>query len=95
MSQLQGPQLPAGGIFGKTRPLPIPSDCIDNLQSRLIKLKKGILPPTLKMILKTYYHLPARPAPITSPTVQPDDMMGRHRDGEQNPQERPRASGEE
>ena len=47
------------------------------------------------MILKTYYHPPARPAPITSPTVQSDDKMGRHRDGEHNPLERPRASEEE
>ena len=47
------------------------------------------------MILKTYYHLPARQAPITSPTVQPDYMMRRHRDKEQNPQEQPRVSEEE
>ena len=64
------------------RSLRIPPDYIDNLQSRLVKVKKGILPPTLKMILKTYYHLPARQAPVTSPAVQPDDMRGRHRDGE-------------
>ena len=67
------------------RTLPIPPDDIDNLQSRLVKVKKGILPPTLKMILKTYYHLPARQALVTSLAVQPDDMMGRHRDGEHNP----------
>ena len=78
-----------------SRPLPIPPDYIDNLQSRSIKVKKDILPPTLKMILKTHYHPPARQAPITSPAVQPDYMMGRHRDGEHNPQERPRASEEE
>ena len=77
------------------RMLPIPPDYIDNLQSRLIKVKKGVLPPTLKMILKTHYHLPARrPAPTISPTVQPDDKMGGHRDGEISPQERPRASEE-
>ena len=35
------------------RPLPIPSDYIDNLQSGLVRVKKGILPPTLKMIIKT------------------------------------------
>ena len=28
------------------RSLPIPPDYIDNLQSRLVKVKKGILPPT-------------------------------------------------
>ena len=36
-----------------TRPLPIPLNYIDYLQSRLIKVKQEILPPTLKMILKT------------------------------------------
>ena len=77
------------------RPLPIPPDYIDNIQSRLVKVKKGILPPTLKMILKTYYHLPAHLAPVTSSAVQPDDMMGRHRNGEHNPLERPQASEEE
>ena len=35
------------------RPLPIPPNYTDNLQSRLIKVRKGILPPTLKMIIKT------------------------------------------
>ena len=40
-------------------PLPIPPIYIDNLQSRLVKVKKDILPPTLKMVFKTYYHLPA------------------------------------
>ena len=69
------------------RPLPIPPDYIDSLRSRLVKVKKGILPPTLKMILKTYYHLPARQALVTSPVVQPDDMMRRHWDGERNPLE--------
>ena len=46
------------------------------------------------MILKMYYHLPAHQAPVISPAVQPDDMMGRHRDGEHNPLERPQASEE-
>ena len=73
------------------RSLPISPSYIDNLQSRLVKVKKCILPSTLKMILETFYHLPARQAPITSPTVQPDDMMWRHRDGEHNPLERPQA----
>ena len=47
------------------------------------------------MILKTYYHLPACQAPITSPIVQPDDMVRRHGDEEHNPLERPQASEEE
>ena len=33
------------------RPLPIPPNNIDILKSRLIKVKQGILPPTLKMII--------------------------------------------
>ena len=71
------------------RPLPIPPDYIDNFQSRLIKVEKGVLPPTLKRLLKTHYHLPARcSAPTTSPTtVQPDAMMVGHRDGDNSPQE--------
>ena len=74
------------------RPLPIPPNYIDSLERRLIKVKQGVLPPILKMILKTRYHLPA---PTTSPrTVQPDDVMGGHRDGENSPQKRPRASEE-
>ena len=77
------------------RPPSIPPDYIDKLQSRLVKVKKGILPPTLAMILKTYYHLPAHQAPVTSPAVHPDDMMERHRDGEHNPLERPQASEKE
>ena len=74
------------------RPLPIPPNYINNLHSRLIKVQQGVWPPTLKMILKTRYHLPA---PTTSPrTVQPDDVIRGHRDGENRPQERPRASEE-
>ena len=30
------------------RPLPIPPNCIDHLQSRLIKVQQGVWPPTLK-----------------------------------------------
>ena len=74
------------------RPLPIPPTYIDNLHSILIKVQQGVLPPTLKMILKTRYNLPT---PTTSPrTVQPDDVMRGHRNGENSPQERPRASEE-
>ena len=72
--------------------MPIPPNYIDYLHSRLIKVQQGVLPPTLKMVLKTRYNLSA---PITSPrTVQPDDEMREHRDGENSPQERPRASEE-
>ena len=81
------------------RPLPIPPDYIDNLQSRLSKVMKGILPPTLKITLKTYYQAPVCPQQQeisscsqeeqfeTSLEVQPDDMTGKHRDGEHNPRE--------
>ena len=78
------------------RPLPIPPNYIDNFQqSRPIKVRKGSLPPTLKMVIKTYYAPPARQAPKTSRIVQPDDTMGGHRDVENSPQERPRASKKE
>ena len=55
-------------------PTPPPS-YIDNLQSRLIRARKGIFPASLKMILNTKHQLPVqRPAPKTS--VQPDDVIG-------------------
>ena len=74
------------------RPLPTPPNYIDNLHRRLLKVQQGVLPPTLKMILKTRYNLPP---PTTSPrTVQPDDVMRGHRNGENSPQEQPRASEE-
>ena len=76
------------------RPLPIPPNYINNLQRRLIKVKKRILPPTLKMI-KMYCPPPASSAPKTPTTVQPDDALGGHRYGENSAQERRRASEEE
>ena len=64
-------------------PTPPPS-YIDNLQSKLIKARKGIFLASLKMILTTKYSLPVpRPAPETS--VQPDDVIGEHRAGENSP----------
>ena len=64
-------------------PTPPPS-YIDNLQSRLINVRKGIFLASLKMILKTNYHLPVRrPAPEAS--VQPDGVIGEHRGGENSP----------
>ena len=64
-------------------PTPPPS-YIDNLQSRLIKARKGIFQASLKMILKTKYPLLVRrPAPETS--VQPDVVIGEHRAGENSP----------
>ena len=61
-----------------------PSSYIDNLQSRLIKVHKGILPASLKTILKINYHPPVRrPAPENS--VQPDDVIGEHWAEENSP----------
>ena len=45
-------------------PLPIPPGYTDNLERRMRKAVKGILPTTIKMILKTHYPLPARQAPV-------------------------------
>ena len=64
-------------------PTPPPS-YIDNLQSRLIKVRKGIFPASLKMILKTNYNLPVR-RPVPETSVQPDDVIGEHRAGENDP----------
>ena len=50
-----------------------PPSYIDNLQSRLIRTRKGIFPASLEMILNTKYKLP----PETS--VQHDGMIGEHR----------------
>ena len=64
-------------------PTPAPS-YIDNLQSRLIKARKGIVPASLKMISTTKYPLPVRrPAPETS--VQPEGVIGEHPAGENSP----------
>ena len=75
--------MPTGGIPGEALPTPPPS-YIDNLQSRLIKARERIFPASLKMILKTKYPLLVRrPAPET--LVQPDDVIGEHRAGENSP----------
>ena len=64
-------------------PTPPPS-YIDNLQSRLIRARKGIFPASLKMILKSEYQLPVlRSVPEIS--VQPDSVIGEHRTGENSP----------
>ena len=64
-------------------PTPPPS-YIDNLQSRLIQTRNGIHPAFLQMILNTKYQPPVqRPAPETP--VQPDDVIGEHRGGENSP----------
>ena len=74
---------PQEEYLARLLPTPPPS-YIDNLQSRLIKARKGIFPASLKMISKTKYPLPVRrPAPEAS--VQPDDVIGEHRAGENSP----------
>ena len=76
-------QCPEEEYPARLLPTPPPS-YIDNLQSRLIKARKRIYPASLKMIHKTKYPLPVRrPAPETS--VQPDDVIGEHRAGENSP----------
>ena len=64
-------------------PTPPPS-YIDNLQSRLIKARKGIFSASLKIILKTKYPLPVR-RPASETSVQTDDVIGEHRAGENSP----------
>ena len=64
-------------------PTPPPS-YIDNLQSSLIKIRNGIFPASLKMILKTSYPLHVRRS-TPETTVQPDDVIGEHRAGENSP----------
>ena len=46
------------------RPLPIPPGYTEHLERKMRKSVKGKLPPTLKLILKTYYPLPARQTPV-------------------------------
>ena len=64
-------------------PTPPPS-YIDNLQSRLIRARKGIFPASLKMILETEYQ-PSVLRPVPKTSVQPDGMIGEHRVGENSP----------
>ena len=44
--------------------LPVPPDYTENLERRMRTAAKGILPPTIKMILKTQYPVSACQAPI-------------------------------
>ena len=79
----EAPDCPQEEYLARLLPTPSPS-YIDNLQSRLIKARKGTFPASLKMILNTKYPLPVqRPAPETS--VQPDGVIGGHRAGENSP----------
>ena len=46
------------------RPLPIPPGYAETLERRMRKAVKGMMPLTLKVILKTHYSLPGRHAPV-------------------------------
>ena len=62
MSQLRSRNCPEEEY--PPRPLPIPTDYIETLQSILVKGIRGILPPTFKMILDKYYPLSVPQAPV-------------------------------
>ena len=64
-------------------PTPPPS-YIDNLQSRLIRARKGTFPASLKMISKTEYQ-PSVLRPVPKTSVQPDGMKREYRVGENSP----------
>ena len=64
-------------------PTPPPS-YVDYPQSRLIKVRKGIFPASLRMILKTNYLLPVRHQ-STGTSMQPGDVIGEHRVEESSP----------
>ena len=74
---------PQGQYPARLLPTPPPS-YIDNLQNRLIKVHKGIFPASLKMILKLNYHIPVL-CPASETSVQPGDVIGEHRVGENSP----------
>ena len=51
--------------------LAVPPDYVENLNKRSEMTRKGILPPPLKMILKTPYPLPVhQQPPPTSPPLE-------------------------
>ena len=59
----------------------LPPNYEDNLQNRLIMAQKGILPASLKMILKSEYQLPVL-CPVPEISVQPNSVIREHRAGE-------------
>ena len=53
-------------------PLPVSFDCTNSWGERAEMAEKDILPPTLKMILKTHYPLPVKqPSPTSPPSNTP------------------------
>ena len=62
MLSMRSQRLPRGVL--PTHPLPIASDYAKKLARKSEMAQKGILLPTLKMILKTYYPLPVNQSPV-------------------------------
>ena len=60
----------------------LPPSYEDNLQIRLIRAQKGIFPASLKMILKSEYQLPVLHPAVPEISVQPNNVIGEHRAGE-------------
>ena len=58
----------------------LPPNYEGNLQNRLRRAQKGILPVSLKMILNSEYQLPVLRS-VSQVSVQPDNVMGEHRAG--------------
>ena len=56
----------------------LPPNYEDNLQNRLRRAQKGILPASLKMILNSDYQLPVLRS-VSQVSVQPDNVIGEHR----------------
>ena len=56
----------------------LPPNYKDNLQNRLRRAQKGILPASLKMILNSDYQLPVLRS-VSQVSVQPDNITGEHR----------------
>ena len=55
----------------------LPLNYEDNLQNRLRRAQKGILPASLKMILNSDYQLPVLRS-VSQVSVQPDSVTGEH-----------------
>ena len=56
----------------------LPPNYEDNLQNRLRRAQKGILPASLKMSLNSDYQLPVLRS-VSQVSVQPDSVIGEHR----------------
>ena len=56
----------------------LPPNYEDNLQNRLRRAQKGILPASLKVVLNSDYQLPVLRS-VSQVSVQPDNVIGEHR----------------